>query len=118
QGGAQRGQHRRAGEVLAGYQLEAAAHAVELREQYSGDLWILVGQLTEVGAVEGLVHGHGELQSAVSAHVAVGCRNGGLTLWGARRPAKTGTRARSGGSARSRRGPPGSGRRRPRRCAG
>ena len=61
QGGTHCGQHRRAGEVLAGDQLEAAAHALELGEQHRGDLRVLAAELTEVGAVEGLVHGHGVL---------------------------------------------------------
>jgi hypothetical protein len=47
---AQRGQDGRAGEVLAGDQLQAAAEAVELVGDDAGDVRIEVGQGVEVGA--------------------------------------------------------------------
>jgi len=69
QRGAQRSQNCRAGEVLAGDQLKATAQSVELGEQDTGDLRVLAAQLTEVGAVEGLVHGHGSLRENVTVTV-------------------------------------------------
>ena len=65
----QRGQHCRAREVLTGDQLKTTAQAVELREQDTRDLRVLAAQLTEVGAVEGLVHGHGSLRENVTVTV-------------------------------------------------
>ncbi len=50
---AQRGQHGRTGEVLAGDQLQTAAQAVELAGQHARDLGVLLGQGIEVGAVVG-----------------------------------------------------------------
>ena len=56
QRGSQRGQHRRAGEVLARDQLQTAAQAVELVEDDAGDVGVEGGQGVEVRAPEGGAH--------------------------------------------------------------
>ena len=54
---AQRGEHRRAGEVLAGDQLQAAAQPVQLVEDDAGDVGVEGGQGVEVRAPVGVVRG-------------------------------------------------------------